>query len=358
MKTRCTFCKQELEIPDDVVVGQHVRCSQCGHTFGYGIGVRRPSRIELPTGAERTAAPQQPKAETAEVSCPSCQTHYEVGRDVFGQEVQCDVCGSSFVVGQRQRPRPAPKAAPNAAPGERKRTLVVCTCGMIGAFAFYGLIVGLVAFLIVGSGGQPPVERRQEASGEYEQHENKDLGFVQSLFSHIRGGTGSPTASAYPRVETIRTKDLFMGIPVYECEDVHFGNWIEHGSDWSLSCLGVKWGTSAPDGCPDMCAVRCRVKGPLGLRTALFLYHDGALGAVTLAGEDKHADITNKEDFNWIVDFCKREAGLSVISSEYDDKFLALADNDRDTPGVMIRFNKPASGEGPATRVLSILAPK
>ena len=49
MNIKCGLCGKDIVVADGLTDGQHVRCPYCGEKSEY----RKPTRIELPTGAER-----------------------------------------------------------------------------------------------------------------------------------------------------------------------------------------------------------------------------------------------------------------------------------------------------------------
>lgn len=67
MRIKCGLCGEEIIVADNLASGQHVRCPFCGGTSEYS----KPSRIELPTGAEvrrhKSAEPDRSQAEFAEI---------------------------------------------------------------------------------------------------------------------------------------------------------------------------------------------------------------------------------------------------------------------------------------------------
>ena len=50
MTTKCPYCKADLEVGEDVAVGQNVTCKYCERKFAYGVEIPKPSRIAIPTG--------------------------------------------------------------------------------------------------------------------------------------------------------------------------------------------------------------------------------------------------------------------------------------------------------------------
>lgn len=50
MTTQCPYCKVDLEVGEDVAVGQNVTCKYCERKFAYGVKTPKPSRIAIPTG--------------------------------------------------------------------------------------------------------------------------------------------------------------------------------------------------------------------------------------------------------------------------------------------------------------------
>lgn len=50
MTTKCPYCKADLEVGEDVTVGQNVTCKYCERKFAYGVETPKPSRIAIPTG--------------------------------------------------------------------------------------------------------------------------------------------------------------------------------------------------------------------------------------------------------------------------------------------------------------------
>lgn len=48
MKIKCGNCGKDILVPDDLVVGQHVRCPYCNEKTAFD----KPSRVELPEGFE------------------------------------------------------------------------------------------------------------------------------------------------------------------------------------------------------------------------------------------------------------------------------------------------------------------
>ena len=49
MNIKCGLCGKDIVVADELTEGQHVLCPYCGGKSEY----RKPTRIELPTGAER-----------------------------------------------------------------------------------------------------------------------------------------------------------------------------------------------------------------------------------------------------------------------------------------------------------------
>ena len=57
MNIKCGLCGKDIVVADGLTDGQHILCPYCGGKSEY----RKPTRIELPTGAERRRqAPEAP----------------------------------------------------------------------------------------------------------------------------------------------------------------------------------------------------------------------------------------------------------------------------------------------------------
>lgn len=88
MKIRCYGCGRTLDVPDDIVEGQHVKCMHCGTKFAYSL--RSACAIsELETISDR--------CDDMLIKCQHCGKKIVVNADlVAGQHVWCPYCDSKF----------------------------------------------------------------------------------------------------------------------------------------------------------------------------------------------------------------------------------------------------------------------
>lgn len=60
MTTKCPYCKADLEVGEDVAVGQNVTCKYCERKFAYGVETPKPSRITVPVTGGQDVKPGKP----------------------------------------------------------------------------------------------------------------------------------------------------------------------------------------------------------------------------------------------------------------------------------------------------------
>lgn len=67
MKIKCGNCGKDILVPDDLVVGQHVRCPYCNEKSAFD----KPSRVELPTEIRPILNPVRPSVQREVPDLPS-----------------------------------------------------------------------------------------------------------------------------------------------------------------------------------------------------------------------------------------------------------------------------------------------
>lgn len=85
----CPGCQTAFEVPDEMI-GQTVECPQCNTTFDI-------------------TAPESDHADAAEEInsiCPGCNTVFEVPADMEGENVDCPQCGTNFTITAAPMPSP------------------------------------------------------------------------------------------------------------------------------------------------------------------------------------------------------------------------------------------------------------
>ena len=65
MKIRCYGCGRTLDVPDDIVEGQHVKCMHCGTKFAYSL--RSACAISLSHAASMSGGESKDEATNASV---------------------------------------------------------------------------------------------------------------------------------------------------------------------------------------------------------------------------------------------------------------------------------------------------
>jgi|GEM_PF-6030000 len=96
----CPGCNTAFEVPDDMI-GQTVECPQCNTQFE----ITAPGQ-DIAAASEEAAEEAAPEAIVYAI-CPGCQTVFEVTPDMLGMEVDCPQCTKHFTITEA----PPPKAA-------------------------------------------------------------------------------------------------------------------------------------------------------------------------------------------------------------------------------------------------------
>lgn len=81
----CPGCNTAFEVPDEMI-GQTVECPQCGGNF------------EIVKPAAEAAAETEAAGGVVNTACPGCNTTFEVPAEMVGEDVECPQCNATFKI--------------------------------------------------------------------------------------------------------------------------------------------------------------------------------------------------------------------------------------------------------------------
>lgn len=103
----CPGCNTAFEVPDEMI-GQTVECPQCGASFE----IVQPG-VEAGTEAE---AETEAAGGVVNTACPGCNTTFEVPAEMVGESVECPQCNATFEIAALESAPTADQTSETEAP--------------------------------------------------------------------------------------------------------------------------------------------------------------------------------------------------------------------------------------------------